>query len=148
MIRFKAERAVNAAPHERRVGRLDIALYLKNYLNMKLETAVTGLAALAQDTRLQIFRLLVRAHAPQENEGGLAAGELAVVLGVSPATLSFHLKDLAHAGLVSSRREGRSIIYKANFQAMRKLTDFLLEDCCQGSCGSIARAKDDRQEQA
>lgn len=104
---------------------------------MEMESAIAALAALAQDTRLSIFRALVRAHKPASGEGGLAAGELAEALGVAPATLSFHLKEMSHAGLIASRREGRSIIYKADLNAMRALTDFLLEDCCQGACGTV-----------
>ncbi|MDO8288235.1 MAG: metalloregulator ArsR/SmtB family transcription factor [Parvibaculum sp.] len=104
-----------------------------------MENAITALAALAQDTRLSIFRALVRAHALKEGEGGLAAGEIGEALDVPPATLSFHLKEMSHAGLVTSRREGRSIIYKADLAIMRGLTDFLLEDCCQGACGSVGK---------
>lgn len=105
---------------------------------MKIESAITALAALAQDTRLSIFRALVRAHSPKSGEGGLAAGDIAEALGVAPATLSFHLKEMSHAGLVFSRRDGRSIIYKADLGVMRSLTDFLLEDCCQGACGTVS----------
>lgn len=100
-----------------------------------METAVAALSALAQDTRLSIFRALVRAHSPNAGEGGLAAGEIAEALGVAPATLSFHLKELAHTGLVASRRKGRSIIYKAEIAQMTDLMDFLLKDCCRGACG-------------
>ena len=105
---------------------------------MKVKDAVSALGALAQDTRMSIFRALIRAHSPKEGEGGLAAADIADELGVAPATLSFHLKELAHAGLVQSRREGRSIIYKADVRAMRSVTEFLLEDCCQGTCGVVA----------
>lgn len=104
---------------------------------MEMEKAILALGALAQDTRLSIFRVLVRNHAPAAHEGGLAAGEIGETLGVSPATLSFHLKEMSHAGLVTSRREGRSIIYKADLNIMRGLTDYLLEDCCQGACGRV-----------
>lgn len=106
---------------------------------MESGTAIAALSALAQETRLAIFRALVRAHSPKEGEGGLAAGDIAEALGVPPATLSFHLKELAHAGLVSSRRDGRSIVYKADLGAMRGLTEFLLEDCCQGACGVVGK---------
>jgi ArsR family transcriptional regulator, arsenate/arsenite/antimonite-responsive transcriptional repressor len=102
---------------------------------METQSAIQALAALAQETRLAIFRALVRAHAPAAEQGGLAAGELAEHLDVAPATLSFHLKELASAGLVKSRRDGRSIIYRANLDTMTALAGFLLEDCCQGACG-------------
>jgi DNA-binding transcriptional ArsR family regulator len=104
---------------------------------MESTNAIAALAALAQETRLSIFRALVRAHSPKDGEGGLAAGEIAEALDVPPATLSFHLKELAHAGLVTSRRDGRSIVYKADLSAMSDLTDFLLKDCCQGACGVV-----------
>jgi ArsR family transcriptional regulator, arsenate/arsenite/antimonite-responsive transcriptional repressor len=108
---------------------------------MEMETAIKALAALAQETRLGIFRTLVRAHAPTPGTGGLAAGEIADALSVSPATLSFHLKELANAGLVRSRREGRSIVYEANLAAMEQLAGFLLEDCCQGACGTMTATR-------
>lgn len=105
---------------------------------MKMETAVTALSALAQETRLAIFRALMRAHQPEEGQGGLAAGEIAAALDVAPATLSFHLKELLHAGLIVQRREGRSLIYKADLAAMHGLTAYLVDDCCQGACGSLS----------
>jgi DNA-binding transcriptional ArsR family regulator len=104
---------------------------------MEMKSTIAALAALAQETRLSIFRALVRAHSPKDGEGGLAAGEIGEALDVAPATLSFHLKEMFHAGLVTSRREGRSIIYKADLATMRSLTEFLLEDCCQGACGVV-----------
>jgi len=118
---------------------------------MEMEAAISALSALAQDTRLAIFRALVRAHAVADGKGGLAAGEMAEALSVPPATLSFHLKELANAGLVTSRREGRSIVYKADLNAMLGLTGFLLDDCCQGACGTlspcaVAPAKSTRKE--
>lgn len=94
---------------------------------MKLSEATTALAALAQDTRLHVFRLLV-----QQGAAGLAAGEVASALAVAPATLSFHLKELAHAGLVRTRHEGRYIDYSADFAAMNDLLAFLTENCCSG----------------
>lgn len=112
---------------------------------MEMETAIATLAALAQETRLAIFRALIRAHSLTDGEGGLPAGEIAEALGIAPATLSFHLKELSRGGLVSSRREGRSIIYKAELNAMRRLTEFLLEDCCQGACGAIGALTGARQ---
>jgi ArsR family transcriptional regulator, arsenate/arsenite/antimonite-responsive transcriptional repressor len=103
---------------------------------MEMKTAIEALAALAQETRLEIFRALVRAHSPQSDDAGFAAGALADELGVAAPTLSFHLKELTRAGLVSSRRDGRSIIYTANLSAMTALADYLIEDCCQGACAS------------
>ncbi len=97
---------------------------------MKPKDVVTALAALAQDTRLAAYRLLV-----QQGPTGLAAGEIADQLGIAPATLSFHLKELAHAGLVSSRQEGRFVFYAASFDAMNELVAFLTENCCAADCG-------------
>jgi DNA-binding transcriptional ArsR family regulator len=95
---------------------------------MKTNDAVTALAALAQASRLAIYRLLVQAG-PE----GMAAGAVAEKLGVVPATLSFHLKELSRAGLVSSRQDGRFVIYAANFENMVKLVAFLTENCCGGN---------------
>jgi len=89
--------------------------------------AVEALSALAQESRLAVFRLLVRAG-PE----GLPAGEIAQEVGVRPNTLSTHLTILGHAGLVRSRRDGRSIIYTADYGGMRELLGFLMEDCCAG----------------
>jgi ArsR family transcriptional regulator len=94
---------------------------------MEIKQAVVALTALAQESRLRVFRLLVPA-----GEVGLAAGEIAERLELPPATLTFHLKELSHAGLVESRREGRSIIYSLRCDGMRELLDFLAQDCCQG----------------
>ena len=94
---------------------------------MELTQAVIALGALAQDTRLSIFRLLVQAG-PE----GVPAGRIGEVLHVAPATLSFHLKELSHAGLASSRQEGRFIYYAADFERMAGLMTFLTQNCCQG----------------
>ena len=98
---------------------------------MKLNTAVKALSALAQDTRLSLFRRLVQAGEP-----GLSAGQIAKELNIPNATLSFHLKELSHAGLITARQESRFIYYSANFKAMNELLGFLTENCCSGaSCG-------------
>jgi len=97
--------------------------------------AVKSLAALAQETRLEAFRLLVQAG-PE----GLAAGELAARLDTSPPALSFHLRGLAHAGLIRARQQGRFIYYSADYGAMRSLVDFLTENCCGGAACAPARA--------
>tara|TARA_R110002072_G_scaffold141664_3_gene286949 strand:+ start:63192 stop:63986 length:795 start_codon:yes stop_codon:yes gene_type:complete len=94
---------------------------------MELSTAVGRLSALAQTARLQVFRLLVRTGTE-----GMPAGEIATELELPPQTLSFHLKHLSNAGLIESRREGRSLIYSLQVDGMRELLAFLSEDCCQG----------------
>jgi len=94
---------------------------------MKKSLVVSSLGALAQETRLDIFRLLV-----QRGPEGMAAGEIGQRLGLPSATLSFHLNQLRFAGLVSSRRQSRSIIYSANFKAMTELIRYLTENCCGG----------------
>ena len=94
---------------------------------MDITTAVQSLAALAQDSRLEVFRLLVQAG-PE----GLAAGEIAERLGIPASTLSFHMKTLSHAGLVEVRTESRFNYYSASFQAMNALLGYLTENCCGG----------------
>jgi ArsR family transcriptional regulator, arsenate/arsenite/antimonite-responsive transcriptional repressor len=94
---------------------------------MEMTSAVDALGALAQESRLSVFRLLVQ-HAP----GGLPAGTIAERLGVAPATLSHHLQQLSYVGLVRSTRHGRSIVYTANIETMQQLLAFLTENCCQG----------------
>jgi len=103
---------------------------------MEASTAVESLSALAHPGRLAVFRLLVRAGST-----GLPAGEVARRLGVLPNTLSANLTILGHARLVQSRRDGRSIIYTADYGRMALLLGFLLEDCCNGSpeiCAPLA----------
>lgn len=102
---------------------------------MKKSGVIAGLAALAQDTRLDIFRLLVEAG-PE----GLAAGEIGRRLGLPSPTLSFHLSQLRFAGLIASRRQSRSIIYRANFAAMAGLVDYLTHNCCGGKAELCAPA--------
>lgn len=98
---------------------------------MEINDAIKSLAALAQATRLDIFRLLVR-HGPE----GLAASVIAQKLELPNATLSFHLKELAQASLVSARQDGRFIYYAANYPAMNDLVGYLTENCCSGKdCG-------------
>lgn len=92
-----------------------------------IKQAVKSLAALAQESRLKAFRLLVQA-----GEQGMPAGEISEHLQVPPATLTFHLKELASAGLISQTKQGRSVIYSMNAAAMASLLDFLMQDCCQG----------------
>ena len=106
--------------------------------------AVAALAALAQETRLDIFRLLVSAGEP-----GVAAGQIGERLGLPNATLSFHLNQLKHAHLVTFRREGRSLIYMAAYATMNDLLAYLTENCCQdnaASCGLAYLAEPGRAE--
>jgi DNA-binding transcriptional ArsR family regulator len=105
---------------------------------MKTIDAVAALGALAQESRLGIYRLLVQA-----GPAGMAAGTIAGRLGLPPATLSFHLKELSRAGMAIPRQEGRFVIYTANFGNALKLVNFLTENCCGGQsclpeCGSSA----------
>jgi ArsR family transcriptional regulator len=94
---------------------------------MKKLTVIGALGALAQETRLDIFRLLV-----QKGPEGLPAGEIGTRLGQPSPTMSFHLNQLRFAGLITSRRESRSIIYSANFKSMNGLVAYLTENCCGG----------------
>ena len=94
---------------------------------MDNKSAVTLLSSIAQEARLDIFRTLVQAGIT-----GLAAGNIAEKLGIPNSTLSFHLKELSHAGLVNSRHESRYIYYSANYQAMNNLLAYLTENCCAG----------------
>lgn len=103
---------------------------------MEPKAAVANLSALAHQGRLQVFRLLVQAGLE-----GLPAGEIARRIGTPANTLSPNLNILSHAGLIESRREGRSIIYTARFEQMTELLEFLMQDCCNGSpeiCAPLA----------
>ena len=95
---------------------------------MQETDVVRSLAALAQEVRLRVFRALVVA-----GQEGLTPGILSEQLGIAPNTLSFHLKELAHAGLVTQERQGRNLIYRAAYQAMNALLAYLTENCCQGA---------------
>ncbi len=101
---------------------------------MEKQAVISALAALAQETRLDVFRLLVRAGA-----AGLPAGSIGEALDLPPATLSFHLKELTSAGLIRYQKAGRSRIYTAGFAAMGDLLAYLTENCCAG----IPHANDD-----
>ena len=99
------------------------------------------LSGLAQESRLKIFRELVKNHSPDPEEGGLPAGQLAEILDIPSPTLSFHLKEMFRAGLVTSRKIGRSVVYRADLSAMNALLRHLLEDCCGGACDLSLRSK-------
>ena len=106
---------------------LDFGQRFDNIGTMEMADAVEALSALAQETRLQVYRLLVEAG-PE----GLPAGRIGERLDLPPATLSFHLAHLARAGLARSRQEGRFVIYSADFQNMDALVGYLTENCCGG----------------
>lgn len=102
--------------------------------------ALAALSGLAQESRLDVYRLLVEA-----GPGGLPAGQIGEALGLAPATLSFHLNHLKHAGLVSCRRNGRSLIYVADFARVSGLIAYLTENCCQGrseACMPVSSSKE------
>jgi DNA-binding transcriptional ArsR family regulator len=99
---------------------------------MKRDHAVSALAALAQDNRLDVFRLLVQA-----GPDGMPAGRVAEALDLAPNTLTFHFDRLRDAGLVTVRREGRSMIYAAHYETMNGLISFLTENCCKGAPGKL-----------
>lgn len=109
---------------------------------MEPKTALAQLSALAQENRLALFRLLIKAG-PE----GLPAGEIAAALGVPPNTLSAQLTLLSNAGLIEGTRQGRSIIYKAQYEVISGLIVFLMEDCCQGRseiCAPVLEAAQSR----
>lgn len=111
-----------------------------------MDTAKTirALGALAQEHRLEAFRLLVQAGAD-----GMAAGALAEALGVAPSSMSFHLAQLTHAGLIAQQRHGRSIVYRADYAAMDGLIAYLTDNCCGGEpCGANAATAPAREARA
>jgi DNA-binding transcriptional ArsR family regulator len=113
---------------------------------MKESQALSSLAALAQESRLRIVRRLVRA-----GPDGIPAGGIAEEIGLSPSNVSFHLKELERAEIISARREARSIIYAANYKALRALIRFLMEDCCAGRaeiCAPLPAAASPRKQRA
>lgn len=95
---------------------------------MKTKDAVAALAALAQSSRLAVFRTLVQA-----GPAGLSAGKVAELTGIAPSSLSFHLKEISHAGLADSRQDGRFVIYTARFETMNALLGYLTDNCCGGN---------------
>ena len=103
---------------------------------MESEEVVPILGALAQETRLDVFRLLVRA-----GPRGLSAGEIARRLEIAAPTLSFHLRSMLHAGLVTSERFGRSLFYAASFDQLNQVVAFLTENCCSAGRGKRAPAR-------
>src|SRR3981189_358517 len=106
---------------------------------MEKSDAIAALAALSQDNRLDVFRLLVRA-----GHDGMAAGAVATALSLAPNTLSFHFDRLRQAGLVTVKREGRSLIYAARFETMNALLGYLTENCCAGAlekCAPVAACR-------
>jgi len=102
-------------------------LYFDYYRNMETNDVVLALSALAQTSRLAVFRALVQA-----GPDGLAAGKIADLTGMPPSSLSFHLKELTHARLTQARPEGRYVIYTARFDSMNALLAYLTENCCGG----------------
>lgn len=101
---------------------------------MEIRNITAALSALAQESRLVIFKLLVQA-----GPTGMAAGKIAEAAGIAPSSLSFHLKELLHADMVSARQEGRFIYYVANFGTMNEVLRYLTENCCGGNpCNAIS----------
>jgi DNA-binding transcriptional ArsR family regulator len=128
---------LNQPPWPNRPAAIDFAIYVDYRRHMDISTTVKALAALAQESRLNAFRLLVR-----EGPNGLAAGEIARRLKIPHNTLSSHLAILSNAGLVSSERHSRSIIYRIDFDGTRELLSFLMQDCCQGQAELCAPVLD------
>lgn len=110
---------------------------------MRAIEAIDALGALAQEHRLQLFRLLVQAGAE-----GMAAGELARAIDIPNSSLSFHLGHLQRSGLIEQRRAGRSLIYSADYRAMDKLVAYLMENCCGGADCAPTHVREGRKEDA
>ena len=106
---------------------LDACNHFEYYRTMESEDVVVALTALAQASRLAVFRLLVQA-----GEEGIPAGKIAEALDIPPSSLSFHLKELSYAGLIKSKQNGRFVIYCANYERMRDVLGYLSENCCNG----------------
>lgn len=106
---------------------VELSKFTKEF-QLETKQAISALGALAQESRLEVFRMLVRV-----GPAGMAASKIAEQLGIPPSSLSFHLKELAYAGLVTSRQEGRFVIYVANFDVMNALIGFLTDSCCGGN---------------
>lgn len=115
-------------PRSRRVTKVDNAVYFHYSRNMETKIVVEALSALAQETRLNVYRLLV-----ESGPEGIAAGRIGEQLSLPPATLSFHLAHLSRAGLIRSRQVGRFIYYSTDFDNMNALVQYLTENCCAGS---------------
>ena len=115
---------------------LDLSLYVYISRHMDIQEVIIMFDALSQETRLSVFRLLVKAGME-----GLPAGMLSEELGTPHNTMSFHLNHLSNAGIVSSRKEGRSVIYSANFEVVRDLIGFMVKDCCSVEFASIREDK-------
>lgn len=137
MIAFKLGKAV-AKRRWQRVAKQPKPRYhydnLRNIEYMHIKSVVTALNALAQESRLAVYRLLVEAG-PE----GLPATAIADAIGIPPSSLSFHLKELTHANMVTQTRAGRSLIYAADFRTMNGLLHFLTENCCGGNACSPVR---------
>jgi len=117
-------------------SRLTFGFYVHYSRHMDIDETTIVFDALSQETRLRAFRLLVEA-----GSGGLPAGAISEELGTPHNTLSFHLNHLFNAGIVTSRRKGRSVIYTANFEMMRDLIGFLVKDCCSREVANIRKDK-------
>jgi DNA-binding transcriptional ArsR family regulator len=115
---------------------LDTGLHFDDSGNMEMKDAVEALSALAQETRLKVYRLLIEA-----GPDGVPAGRIGDLLDLPPATLSFHLAHLSRAGLARSKQAGRFVIYTADFDVMNALVGYLTENCCGGSRSCAPTAK-------